>query len=128
MDGFRKHNSRDDVRSLPALCPYLDEPPYYLRGVFGQRLHFAVEDERHQDVFLIGFQHDVAHRHGWSGYCLRRGKKKVRGAYSSAAVARSRGSGGNSLRAASGYLFIKIQCSFEVFEARVDHTTVVVVT
>lgn len=28
----------------------------------------------------------------------------------------------------AGYLFIKIQCSFKVFEARVDHTTVVVVT
>lgn len=26
------------------------------------------------------------------------------------------------------YLFIKIQCSFEVFEARVDHATIVVVT
>lgn len=26
------------------------------------------------------------------------------------------------------YLFIKIQCSFEVFEARVDHATIIVVT
>lgn len=70
--GLCKHNSCVDVRSVCAVCPYLDEPPYDLWGVFGQRLHFAMEDERHQDVFLIGFQHDVAHRHGWSGYCLRR--------------------------------------------------------
>lgn len=55
-----------------TVCPYLDEPPYYLWGVFGQRLHFAVENEWHQNVFLIGFQHDVAHCHGWSGYCLRK--------------------------------------------------------
>ena len=26
------------------------------------------------------------------------------------------------------YLFIKIQCSFKVFEARVDHAAIVVVT
>lgn len=50
--------------------PYLDEPPYYLWSVFGQLLHFAVENKWHQDVFFIGFQHDVAHCHGWSGYCL----------------------------------------------------------
>lgn len=56
--------------------PYLDEPPDYLWGVFGQRLHFAVENEWHQDVFLIGFQHDVAHCHGWSGYCLTRESEK----------------------------------------------------
>lgn len=54
----------------PVMHPYLDEPPYYLWSVFGQLLHFAVENEWHQDVFFIGFQHDVAHCHGWSGYCL----------------------------------------------------------
>lgn len=53
--------------------PHLDEPAYDLRGVFGQLLHFAVQDEGHQNVLLVGLQHDVAHCHGWSGYCLRSG-------------------------------------------------------
>lgn len=56
--------------------PYLDEPPHYLGGVFRQWLHFSMEDEWYEDVFLIGFQHDVAHCHGRSGYCLTGEKKK----------------------------------------------------
>lgn len=63
------HTSTAHARTHTT-CAHLDESSYYLWGVFGQRLHFAVEDEWHQDVFLVGFQHDVAHCHGWSGYCL----------------------------------------------------------
>lgn len=61
---------------MVGFFPYLDEPPHYLGGVFRQWLHFSMEDEWYQDVFLIGFQHDVAHCHGWSGYCLTGEKKK----------------------------------------------------
>ncbi len=142
-----KEQSPNTTHSTHAICPYLDEPPYYLWGVFGQRLHFAVENEWHQDVFLIGFQHDVAHCHGWSGYCLTRENEKhvIIDIYT-----REKATAYHVFRAYMSacdkfwrnfqiefaitcmqfflYLFIKIQCSFEVFEARVDHATIVVVT
>lgn len=109
--------------------PYLDEPPYYLWSVFGQLLHFAVENEWHQDVFFIGFQHDVAHCHGWSGYCLSqkiKNKTMCSDAAKNVSIQDCKFITGN--KKTVKYLFIKIQCSFKIFEARVDHATIVVVT